>query len=181
MNVKKSITSVLAVLLSVGAFAYPAIPDDDQTAQLLQQYVQQTEQALQEFQKQIAPNLVPSLKALAGLALEVQTSNTGELTAEQETRLNKYTQNIDNALTELLAPALKDFDLAQFNEQYAQTLKDYGLPEHQFTLEEATDMLTVMYLSMALLSCAQAKSLSEDELAVLAEIFFPQQEEPVAQ
>ena len=177
MNVKKSITSVLAVLLSVGAFAYPAVPDDDQTAQLLQQYVQQTEQALQEFQKQIEPKLVPAFKELASLALQAQAANTEELTAEQETQLNKCTEDIDNALTELLAPALKDFDLAQFNEQYNQTLKAYGMPEHQFTLQEATDMLKGMYLSMALLSCAQTKSLSEEELAVLAEIFFPQEEE----
>ena len=38
-------------------------------------------------------------------------------------------------------------------------------------------MLKGMYLSVALLSCAQNKTLSEDELAILAEIFFPQEEE----
>lgn len=87
MNLKKSITSALAVLLSVGAFAYPAVPDDEQTAQLLQQYVTQTEQALQEFQQEIAPKLVPALKALATFALQVQATEQEELTAEQNAKL----------------------------------------------------------------------------------------------
>lgn len=59
-------------------------------------------------------------------------------------------------------------------------LQAYGLPQQQLTLQEATDMLKGIYLSSALLSCAQANSLSEEELAVLAVIFFPE-EEPEAQ
>lgn len=175
MNLKKHISSALAVLLlSVGAFAYPVVEDKDPVAPFLQQYQQQ----MQELQKGFEQKLLPPFKSIATLALQVQQSAQEELTAEQNAALEKHSAELDKNLTDLLAPALQTIDLAQFNEQYAQNAKTYGLPEHQFTLQEITDMFKGMYLIGALSYFEQTKKLNQEELTVLAEIFFPQEEEP---
>ena len=220
MNVKKYILSAAAVLLSVGAFAYPTLPDEDPTAQLLQQYQQQ----MQELQKGFEQKLLPPCKAVAAFLVKEVQAEAEKLTDEQietivQERFSKLTEEqmsaissenltdeqitaivqgqvlaylvekkkslpfvkeklaeVETNLSELLAPALKDFDLAQFNQQYAQNAKAYGLPEHQFTLQEATEMLKGTYLSAALLSFTQNKNLDEDESALLTLLFLTQQD-----
>ena len=220
MNLKKYISCVLAVLLSVGAFAYPVVEEDEQAAQLLQQYQQQ----IQQLQQDLAQKLLPPCKAVAAFLLKEVQAEAEQLTEEQieaivEERFSQLTEEqmaaiseedltdeqmesvvqaqvlaylvekkkslpfvkeklteIDNNLAELLAPTFKDFDLAQFNEQYNQMLQAYGLPKQQFTLQEAQEMLKATYLSTALLSFMQNKSLNEDESALLTLLLFTRQE-----
>ncbi len=173
MNLKKYMFAVLAVLMGVGAFAYPAPQDDDPVTTLLQQYQAQ----VQEMQKGFEKQLLSPVKAMAALALEIQNSGQTDLTPEQAALFEKHTTALDKGLNELVAPAMKDFDLAKFNEQYAQMAKTYGLPAQQLTLQEVTDMFKGMYLISALGYFEQAKKLTNDEMEVLVEIFFPQEEE----
>lgn len=176
MNVKKHITAVLAIFISICAFAYPAVQEDDQTAQLLQQYTQQAE----ELQKGFEQKLLPACKGIATLALEVQAAGQSDLTAEQNTLLENYTNTLEKNLTELLAPVLKDFNLAKFNEQYAQIAQASGLPAQELTLQDVTNMFKGMYLLGALGYFEQSQKLSDDEITVLAEIFFSLDEEAEA-
>ena len=173
MNVKKYFLALVATVLSVGVFAYPAVPDEEPTNQLLQQYAAQ----MQELQKSLEKEVLPLLKQIAQLGLQVQNSTQTELTPQQEQLFNTYTTQLDATLTQLVAPTLKDLDVAQFNEQYAQMSKTYGLPAHQFTLPEISEMMKGMYLVSALGLFEQTQKLTADELTVLVEIFFPQEEE----
>ncbi len=173
MNLKKSLLSVLAVLLSAGAFAYPAPQEQDPVTPLLQQYAAQVE----ELQKTFDQKLLPSFKTIASLALQVQAAGQTDLTPDQTALFEKYMLALDKALTDVAAPALKDLDINQFNEQYAQVAKTYGAPAHPFTLQEVTDLFKGMYLVFALGHFEQTQKLTTDELTVLMEIFFPQAEE----
>ncbi len=173
MKVKKYFLTLMATILSVGAFAYPAVPDEDPTAQLLQQYTAQ----MQELQKSLEKEILPPLKQIAQLGMQVQQSAQTELTPQQEQLFNTYITQLDANLTKLVAPALKDLDVGQFNEQYAQMAQTYGLPAHQFTLPEITENMKGMYLVSALGIFEQTQKLTADELTVLVEIFFPQEEE----
>lgn len=173
MNLKKGLFTVVTLVLSLGAFAYPSTPDDDPTAQLLEQYTAQ----VQEMQKAFDTQILPTLKSTAQLALQIQQAGQTEITEQQEQLFNKYAVQLDSALTKMVAPALKEVDLAQFNEQYKQTAQTYGLPEQEFTLPEVTEMLKGMYLVSSLAYFEQTKKLAQDELTVLMEIFFPAQEE----
>lgn len=173
MNIKKYVLAITAAALSVSAFAYPAPQDEDATQQLLQQYTAQ----MQELQKSFDKNLLPPIKATAQLALEVQDANQEELTAQQEKQLEEYGKQLDTALTKLVAPALKDVDMGQVNEQAKQIAKAYNLPEQEVTLENLTDLMKGMYLMSAISYFEQTKKLTQEEVAVLAEILFPQEEE----
>ena len=173
MNTKKIFLSVLAIFTSVCAFAYPALQDDDPVNPILQQYTAQIE----ELQKKFDQKLLPTVKSIAGFALEVQKSGQTDLTPAQEAQLEKYGQQLDKNLNELVAPELANFDLAAFNEQYAQMAKTYGLPPRTFTLPEVTDMFKGMCLVAAMNHFEQTKKLTDDELIVLMEIFFSEEEE----
>lgn len=173
MNFKKHITTVLAVLTSVYAFAYPAPQDEDPMTPLLQQYAAQ----IQELQKGFDQKLLPAVKPIASLAVQVQASGQTELTPEQNALLEKYSIQLDKALTDLVTPALKDLDVAQFNEQYAQMAKTYGLPAQTFTRQDIAELFKGMYLVSGLGYFEQTQKLTTDELTVLMEIFFPQEEE----
>ncbi len=173
MNVKKYVLAFIATVLSTSIFAYPAVQEEDPAAQLLQQYAAQ----MQELQKSFEKELLPPLKQIAQLGLQVQQSGQQELTAEQEQLFNTYTTRLDAGLTKLVTPTLKDFNLAQFNEQYAQMAKTHGLPAQQFTLENVTEMMKGMYLVSALGLFEQTQKLTTDELTVLIDLFFPQEEE----
>jgi len=173
MNYKKHFTSVLAVFISVCAFAYPAPSDENHMNPFLQQYAAQQ----QELQKEFEQKLLPPIKDILSLASQVQTEGQAELSAEQGSLLEKYALQLDKNLTDIVAPALKDLDLKQFNEKYAQMAKIYGLPEQTFTLQDVEDLLKGMYLVSALSYFEQAQKLNTDELALLTEIFFPQEAE----
>ena len=155
MNLKKYVTATVAVCISVCAFALPAPQDQDPVTPLLQQYAAQ----MQELQKSFDQKLFPVLKNLAVFALQVQAAGQSDLDPDQ---------------TDLL---LKDLNIDQFNEQYAQMAKTYGAPAHQFTLQEVTDLFKGMYLVSALGYFEQKQKLNTDELTVLMEIFFAQDEE----
>ncbi len=172
MNVKKAILSVLAVLLSAGAFAYPAPQDEAPVTSLLQQYAAQ----IQELQQGFNQKLLPAIKNIATLALQAQTAGQTDLTPEQSALLEKYTLELDKSLTGLAAPAVKDLDINQFNEQYAQMANTYGLPAQKFTQQEVTDLFKGMYLVSALGYFEQTQKLSTEELTVLMELFFSQEE-----
>lgn len=177
MNFKKLTLIAVCAVCSTLSFAYPAPQDDDPVNPLLQQYMAQAQQLQQEFdQKLLSP-----LKATAQLAITVQTAQQTTLTPEQEAQLNQYATQTDQALTQLVEPALKDFDLAQFNTQYQQIAKAYGLPEQTFTLQDVKDMLKALCLISALGYFEQSQKLSTGELEVLMAIFFPQEEETPAQ
>ena len=117
------------------------------------------------------------LKQIAQLGLQLQQSTQPELTPQLEQLFNTYATQLDENLTKLVAPALKDIDIAKFNEQYAQMAKTYGMPAHQFTLSEVTEMMKGMYLVSALGLFEQNQKLTADEVTVLVELFFPQEEE----
>ncbi|MBR2082715.1 MAG: hypothetical protein IJ876_06915 [Elusimicrobiaceae bacterium] len=173
MNIKKLTVSVLSVLLSVCAFAYPAMQDDDPVSPMLQQYAAQ----IQELQKGFDKKLLPTFKSLSKLALDAQAAGQTDLTPTQAEQLEQYSNSLDTALSELVAPALQDVDVAQFNEQYKQMAQTYGLPVQEFTLQDISDMIKGMYLISALGYFEQTQKLNADELTVLGEIFFPQEEE----
>ena len=173
MNVKKYILALIATALSTSIFAYPAVQDEEPATQLLQQYAAQ----MQELQKSLEKEVLPPLKQIAQLGLQIQQSAQTELTPQQEQLFNQYTNQLDLSLTQLVAPALKDVDIVQFNEQYAQMAKTYNLPAHQFTLPEISEMMKGLYLVSALGLFEQTQKLTADELTVLVEIFFPQEEE----
>ena len=173
MNYKKYLTSVLAVCISVCAFAYPAPQEDDPVTPILQQYTAQ----IQELQKEFDKKLLPSFKSISALALQVQTSGQTEVSPAQEALLEKHMLQLDKGLSELVAPALTNLDLAQFNEQYAQMAKTYGLPAQTFTLQDVADLFKGMYLVAALGYFEQTNKLTPDELTVLMEIFLPAEEE----
>lgn len=173
MNIKKYITTVVAVLISVCAFAYPAPQDEDPVTPLLQQYTAQ----IQALQKEFEQKLLPSVKNLATFALQIQTAEQTELSFQQEALLEKHILQLDKALTDMVAPSLKDLDVAAFNEQYKQITQAYGAPTQEFTLQDISELFKGIYLVSALGYFEQTKKLNNDELAVLAEIFFPQEEE----
>ncbi len=173
MNLKKHVTAVLAVFISLGAFAYPAPQDDDPVTPLLQQYTAQ----VQELQKAFDKQLLPPLKSIAGVALEVQAANPVVPSFAQTQAIETASNQLSEALTALVNPILKEVDVNAFNEQYKQTAQAYGLPTQEFTLQDITDMFKGMYLISALGYFEQTKKLNEQELTVLAEIFFPQEEE----
>ena len=173
MNLKKYVTATVAVCISVCAFALPAPQDQDPVTPLLQQYAAQ----MQELQKSFDQKLFPVLKNLAVFALQVQASGQTDLDPDQTDLLEKHILALDKALTDLVAPTLKDLNIDQFNEQYAQMAKTYGAPAHQFTLQEVTDLFKGMYLVSALGYFEQKQKLNTDELTVLMEIFFAQDEE----
>lgn len=173
MNVKKYFLALIAAVLSTSVFAYPPVEEENPSTQLLQQYAAQ----MQELQQSLEKEVLPPLKQIAQLGLQVQQSTQTELTPQQEQLFNTYATQLDENLTKLVAPALKGIDIDQFNEQYAQMAKTYGMPAHQFTLPEVSEMMKGMYLVSALGLFEQNQKLTADELTVLVELFFPQEEE----
>ena len=173
MNLKKYVLAVLAAALSMGAFAYPAPQEEEPVTDLLQRYTAQMQQLQKTFEKE----LLPPVKATAQLALKVQASNQTELTPEQENLFDQYTKQLDGVLSKLVAHALKEVDMAQLNEQYKQMAKTYNFPFQQLTLQDVANLMKGMYLMSAISYFEQSKKLSQDEVVVLAELFFPQEEE----
>lgn len=173
MNIKKYLLTLAVAALSLGAFAYPAPQEEDPAAQLLEQYTAQ----MQELQKSFDKDLLAPLKAITGLALQAQEQGQTELTPQQEELFTQYTEKLDAALTKLVTPALKDIDMAQFNQQYKQAAQTYGLPAQEFTTQQVAELLKALYLMSAVAYFEQNKKLTQDEAAVIAEILFSQEEE----
>ena len=168
MNLHKYILSVVAVSVSVCAFAYPAPQDQDPVSPLMQQYAAQ----LQALQQDFDEKLLPIFKSVATIALDTQAAEQEDLTPQQEALLLEYSTQLDTVLTACVAPALEGFDLAQFNEQYAQVAKQNNMPAQEWTLEEVTELFKGVYLMSAFGYFEQTQKLTTDELTVLMEIFF---------
>ena len=168
MNLKKYAVSILAVLMSVCAFAYPSPQEEEPVTSLLQQYATQ----VQELQKNFDTQLLPTLKSLAGIALQVQKQQI----PYQEDMVQVLYNQLDSTLNDLMAPALQGLDVNAFNKQYKQMAQEYGMLEQEFTKQDIADMFKGMYLISALGYFEQTQKLSTEELTVLMEIFFSQEE-----
>ena len=173
MNVKKYLLVVATLVCTVAAFAYPAMQEDDPVNPLVQHYAAQAE----ELQKTFEKNLLPVLKDTAQLALQIQRENPAELSSQQEAQFTHYGNKIDAVLTQMVAPVVKEINLEQFNQEYEKMSQDYNLPKQHFTEESLTDLFKGAYLISAIAYFEQTQKLSEDELTVLMELLFPQEEE----
>ena len=174
MKNKNYLLTAVSILLTTTLFAYPVPPDDDPTQQLLQQYAAQAEQMQKDFDQY----LLPPLKNIATLALSIHNAGQEELTGEQKNQFTQYFAQLDMALTQVLAPILQDFDLAQFNAQYKQMAQLYGLPEQEFTMQTVTDLFKGVMLIGALGYFEQTQKLTNDEIEMLAALLLPQEEAP---
>ena len=162
MNFKKLIISVFTVLLATVAFSLPKPQQDNNPA--LEQQLQEAMAQLQEMQKGFDEKLLPLFKDL--VATNASDFDKAEALANQ----------INKTLNDMVAPALKDVDMAQVNEQYRQNAQAYGLPQQEFTKESLTELVKALYVEIALGYFAQTQKLSEYELTTLMEIFFPSDE-----
>ncbi len=178
MNVKKYLLAFTAIMLSMAAFAQTAPqPSQDQQAQmaqLLEQY--QAEQA--KLNKQFEEVLLAPVRTLVDSVLIIQQSGQEEITPVQEKELDALSNKLEAALNQLVAPVVKDLDIAQLNTQYQDYMKQMGVENPvQLTKETVTEMLKGMYLIGALTYFEQTQKLNQQELEVAMALFLPQPEE----
>ena len=173
MSLKKQIISLAVLLAAPVVLAYPALQDEDPIIPVLQPYAAQMEQMQKAFEKE----LLPPLKELAQMALETQESAQEDLTPQQERKLTLLGEQLSVALAKLVAPALKEIDIAQLNQQYKQLFSSSQERTPDLTKEEVAELLKAMYLMGALGYFEQKQKLDQQELEVLMEILFSQDDE----
>lgn len=180
MNLKKWVFTLSAAVLLSGTAALaqtaPQTQEPDMT-KILQQY----QEATAKLNKQFDEKLLPPVKGLTSLLVKIQNSGQTELTPDQELEIEAYSQQIDNNLTALVTPIVKELDIAQLNTQYQQMMKEAGVPNPPtLTKEMATEMFKGMYILGALTHFEEAQKLTQEELEVAVALFFPSNEDEQA-
>ena len=166
MNLKKLLAVLLAVLMNCSAFAYMAVPPDDDP---MQQFLQQYEQEMEKLNKQFDQKVLPPLKDI----LKIAQAQQNDLTLEQEKALDALANQLEEALTSLVEPAVDQMDIDQLNALVKQS-NDQLEP---ITKESLSEMMKAIYLLQALAHFAQTNQISEEELEIASVLFFPQDEE----
>lgn len=169
MNLKKWMVLVVAVVCSSSVFALPRIPQDNNPA--LQQQEQQMQAALEAAQNYLDQKVLPPCKELVTL-LQDADAQTWE-----SDKIDNLIAQIDQVFTEMVTPLVEMTDLAQAR----QNAKAMGLPEEEITAESITNSYKLMYAAIALQYFETAQKLSEEELTILVNVFFPEAEETVGQ
>lgn len=180
MNMKKWVVTLCAVLVSTVVFAQ-TVPQGqgqplqpNQMDQFLQQY--QAEQA--RLNKQFEEKLLSPIKTLVDAVLVISKSGQEELTQAQEKELEAYSNNLEAALNALVAPVVRDLDIAQLNVQYQDMMRQMGVTNApDLTRETVTELFKGMYLIGALTYFEQTNKLTAEELEVSMALFMPQPEE----